>query len=411
MNFEYFIAKRIIDSKAYKSSVSAPIIKIGIAAIAIGIIVMMISIATGIGLQQKIRDKVVAFNGHLMISKFGDNNSQESDGALSLDQDFYPEFKSVKGVSHIQGVATKFGIIRTETDFEAVIVKGVGTDYKWDYFQEYLVKGKLPEYTDAYSEDVLLSEYIANRLHVTVGDTIQTYFVNNDYNKQPRIIPYKIVGIYNSGFQEFDKTYVISHIKHLQRINKWEKDQVGHFELFVDDYSQLDPVREQVYQNTPPEFNTVTVEKKFESIFEWITIFVKNIYGIIGIMILVAGFNMVTALLVLILERTQMIGILKALGSNNWTIRKIFLYNASYLIILGLFWGNLIGLGILLTQKYFKIFPLDPNVYYVSEAPVYLSITYIAALNIGTFILCLLMLLIPSYIITKISPVKAIRFE
>lgn len=411
MNFEYFIAKRIIDSKAYKSSVSAPIIKIGIAAIAIGIIVMMISIATGIGLQQKIRDKVVAFNGDIIISKFGNNNSQESDSPLSLNQDFYPRFNSVKSVSHIQGVATKFGIIRTETDFEAIIVKGVGTDYKWDYFKEYLVKGKLPEYTDTFSEDVLISEHTANRLYVTVGDTIQTYFVNNDYNKQPRIIPYKIVGIYNSGFQEFDKTYIISHIKHLQRINKWEKTDVGHFELFVDNYSQLDAIREQVYQNTPPEFNTITVERKFESIFEWITIFVKNIYGIIGIMVLVAGFNMVTALLVLILERTQMIGILKALGSNNWTIRKIFLYNASYLIFLGLIWGNIIGLGILLAQKYFKIFPLDPNVYYVSEAPVYLSFSYIAALNIGTFILCLLMLLLPSYIITKISPVKAIRFE
>tara|TARA_R110002012_G_scaffold17930_4_gene66648 strand:- start:16845 stop:18080 length:1236 start_codon:yes stop_codon:yes gene_type:complete len=411
LNFEYFIAKRIIDSKAYKSSVSAPIIKIGIAAIAIGIIVMMISIATGIGLQEKIRDKVVAFNGDIIISKFGNNNSQESDSPLSLNQDFYPRFNSVKSVSHIQGVATKFGIIRTETDFEAIIVKGVGTDYKWDYFKEYLVKGKLPEYTDTFSEDVLISEHTANRLYVTVGDTIQTYFINNDYNKQPRIIPYKIVGIYNSGFQEFDKTYIISHIKHLQRINKWEKTDVGHFELFVDNYSQLDAIREQVYQNTPPEFNTITVERKFESIFEWITIFVKNIYGIIGIMVLVAGFNMVTALLVLILERTQMIGILKALGSNNWTIRKIFLYNASYLIFLGLIWGNIIGLGILLAQKYFKIFPLDPNVYYVSEAPVYLSFSYIAALNIGTFILCLLMLLLPSYIITKISPVKAIRFE
>lgn len=411
MNFEFFIAKRIIDSKAYKSSVSAPIIKIGIAAIAIGIIVMMISIATGIGLQQKIRDKVVAFNGHLTISKFGMNNSQESESAMSLNQDFYPEFKAVKGVSHIQGVATKFGIIRTETDFEAVITKGVGSDYKWDYFQEYLVQGTLPKYTDAYSEDVLISEYTANRLHLKVGNTIQTYFTNNDFNKQPRIIPYKIVGIYNSGFQEFDKTYIISHIKHLQRLNKWEKDDVGHFELFVNDYSQLNAIRDQVHNQTPPDFNTITVERKYDSIFEWISIFVKNIYGIIGIMVIVAGFNMVTALLVLILERTQMIGILKALGSNNWAIQKIFLFNASYLIILGLIWGNIIGLGILFAQKYFKIFPLDPNVYYVSEAPVYISITYIAALNIGTFILCLLMLLIPSYIITKISPVKAIRFE
>lgn len=411
MNFEYFTAKRIIDSKAYKSSVSAPIIKIGIAAIAIGMVVMMIAIATGIGLQQKIRDKVVAFNGHLLISKFGNNNSQESDGSISMKQDFYPEFNSIEGISHIQAVASKFGIIRTESDFEAVIVKGVGGDYKWDYFQEYLVEGQLPKYSNDYSEDVLISQYIANRLNLKLGDTIQTYFLREDLNKAPRIIPYKIVGIYNSGFQDFDKTFVISDLNHIQRLNNWDKTQAGHFELFIDDYSKLESIQDEVYQNTPSEMNTITVEQKFESIFEWINIFDKNIYGIIGIMILVAGINMITALLVLILERTQMIGVLKALGSSNIMIRKIFLYNASYLIIVGLFWGNLIGLGILLSQKYFKLFPLNPDVYYVSEAPVFLSVSYILALNLGTFIICMLMLLIPSYIITKISPVKAIRFE
>lgn len=412
MNFEYFIAKRIIDSKAYKSSVSAPIIKIGIVAIAIGMVVMMIAIATGIGLKHKIRDKVVAFNGDINISKFGNNNSQESDTPISLNQDFYPDFEAVPSVSHIQAVATKFGIIRTETDFEAVIVKGVGADYKWNYFQEFLVEGELPKYTNAYSEDVLISKTIANRLNLKVGDIMQTYFLREDYNnQQPRIIPYKIVGIYNSGFQDFDKTYIISHLKHLQRINKWDSTETGHFEVFVKDYGQLNTVKEQVYQNTPSELNTVTVEEKYSSVFEWINIFDKNIYGIIGIMILVAGINMITALLVLILERTQMIGILKALGSSNWTIRKVFLYNASYLIALGLFWGNIIGIGILLAQKYFKLFPLNPDVYYVSEAPVYISLGYIVALNLGTFLICLVMLLVPSYIITKISPVKAMRFE
>ena len=411
MNFEYFTAKRIIDSKAYKSSVSAPIIKIGIAAIAIGIVVMMVAIATGIGLQQKIRDKVVAFNGHILISNFGNNNSQESDGYISLNQEFYPDFNIVDGVSHIQGVATKFGVIRTESDFEAVIVKGVGTDYKWDYFEEFLIQGSLPNYGDSYSEDVLVSQYIANRLGLQLNDTIQTYFMREDLNKQPRIIPYKIVGIYNSGFQDFDKTYVISHIKHLQRINNWNKDQVGHFEVFVDDYGNLNDIQETIYRNTPSELNTITIEKKYASVFEWINIFDKNIYGIIGIMILVAGINMITALLVLILERTQMIGILKSLGSSNFSIRKIFLYNASYLIVLGLFFGNLIGIGILLAQKFFKLFPLNPDVYYVSEAPVYLNLGYILALNIGTFIMCMIMLLLPSYVIAKISPIKAMRFE
>ncbi|MDX1318257.1 MAG: ABC transporter permease, partial [Xanthomarina gelatinilytica] len=199
MKFEYFIAKRIIDSKAYKSSVSAPIIKIGIAAIAIGIIVMMIAIATGIGLQQKIREKVVAFNSDIIISNFDSNNSQESGNPVSMEQDFYPEFKSVEGVAHIQAVATKFGVIRTETDFEAVILKGVGADFNWIYFQDFLVKGRVPDYSGDRNEEVLISQYLANRLQFKLGDSFTTLFRKDDPNKPPSMITYHIVGIYNSG--------------------------------------------------------------------------------------------------------------------------------------------------------------------------------------------------------------------
>ena len=411
MNFEFFIAKRIIDSKAYKSSVSAPIIKIGIAAIAVGIIVMMIAVATGIGLQQKIRDKVSAFNGHIIISNFDSNNSQESGKPISTKQDFYPTFKNVDGIKNVQAVASKFGIIRTETDFEAIIVKGVGADYNWDYFQEFLVEGRLPDYTKERNQDVLISEDLAKRMQFSLNDTFTTFFRKEDPNAMPIPLRYNIVGIYNSGLKEFDETYVIGDLRHIQRLNKWETDQVGSFEVLLEDYSQLNDKYREVFQNTPSLLNAVTVEQKHASIFEWIRIFDKNTYGIIGIMILVAGINMITALLVLILERTKMIGIFKALGSNNWSIRKMFLYNAGYIILKGLFWGNLIGLTLLFAQKYGKIFPLDPAVYHVSEVPVYISFGYILALNIGTFILCLLMLLIPSYLITKISPVKAIRFE
>ena len=411
MNYEFFIAKRIIGSKAYKSSISAPIIKIGIAAIAIGIVVMMIAIATGIGLQQKIRDKVVAFNGHINITNYDSNNSQESVFPISKNQEFYPEFKTVEGIGHIQAVATKFGVIRTETDFEGAVLKGVGSDYNWHYFKEFLIEGRLPDYSKKRNEEVLISQYLAKRLQFKSGDKFQMIFKKEDPNKLPNIITYTIVGIYNSGFQDFDATYLIGDIRHLQRINKWEDDQVGSFEVFINDYSELKRKGIEIYQNTPSTLNTQTIAEKYYSILEWIKIFDKNIYGIIGIMILVAGINMITALLVLILERTQMIGILKALGSNNFSIRKLFIYNASYLIFLGLLWGNILGLGILFVQKYFKLFPLDPSVYYVTEVPVYISLAYIVALNIGTLILCLLMLLIPSYIITKISPVKAIRFE
>lgn len=412
MNFEYFIAKRIIDSKAYKSSISAPIIKIGIAAITIGIVVMMIAIATGIGLQHKIRDKVVAFNGHVTITNYDTNNSQESENPIATKQDFYPNFNTVDGINHIQGVATKGTVIRQENTVEYLIVKGVGADYDWQYFKAFLIEGRLPDFTQKRNEDLLISKYFANRLKLKVGDKIQANFPKKNLSKPPSILPYTIVGIYDSGFKEYDELYAIGDIRHIQRLNKWEKDQVGHFEVFINNYNALDKTGEVIRREISPLLDSKTITQRFPSIFEWIGIFDKNIFGIIGIMILVAGINMITALLVLILERTQMIGILKALGSSSLSIRKIFVYNATYLILRGLFWGNIIGLGLLFAQKYFKFlkFP-NPEQYYMTTIPVYININYILALNIGTFILCLIMLLVPSYIITKISPVKAIRFD
>ncbi len=412
MNYEVFIAKRIIGSKAYKSSVSAPIIKIGITAIAIGIIVMLIAIATGIGLQKKVREKVIAFNGHLTINNFNSNNSNESIVPVSSDQEFYPNFDSVDGITHIQAVATKFGVIRTETDFEGVVLKGVGQDYDWSYIKEFLVEGALPNFSDKLNNEVLISSYLANRLQFKVGDRFQMIFGKESIDQIPFVRQFNIVGIFNSGFQDIDKTFLIGDLRHVQRLNKWEANEIGNFEIFVDDYTQLQNYDAKIRAATPSNLETQTIEEKYYTTFEWIKIFDNNTYGIIVIMIIVAGINMITALLVLILERTQMIGILKALGSNNWSIRKIFLYNATYLIGLGLFWGNLIGLTLLYIQKQFSLlkFP-DPEQYYVSIIPVHISLDYIILLNVGTFLACLLMLMIPSVIITKISPVKAIRFE
>jgi len=411
LNYEFFLAKRIIGNKSYKSSVSAPIIKIGIAAIAISIIVMLIAIATGIGLEHKIRDKAVAFNGHITISNFDSNASEAAQVPISKNQDFYPEFTAVEGVSHVQAVANKFGIIRTNTDFEGLFLKGVGTDYDWRYFKEFLIEGRLPTYTKKYSSEVLISKYLANRLKFAVGDSFQMYFMKSDPSQPPSIMKFTVVGIFNSGFEELDKTYVIGDINHVQRLYRWKKDQIGNFEVFIANYNDLDRLGDAVYAQTPSTLDAMTVKQKYATIFEWIPIFTTNIYVIIGIMILVGAINMITALLVLILERTKMIGILKALGSSNWSIRKVFLYNASYLIGCGLFWGNLIGIGILLLQKQFEFIKLDPSVYYVTVAPVYLDWTYVVLLNLMTFILCVLMLLIPSFLISKIVPVKAIEFE
>jgi lipoprotein-releasing system permease protein len=411
LNLEYFIAKRLITAKDYKSSISAPIIKIAISAIAIGMIMMIVSVATGIGLQQKIRDKVSAFNGHIIISNYDNNQSEVALVPVSTHQDFYPKFTSISGVSHIQAIASKAGIIRTETAFEGIILKGVGADYQWDNIKEYIISGKAPNFSKDLNQEVLLSQLLANRLNLKVGDSFNTFFIKEDQNKLPNIRRFKIVGIFNSGFQDFDATYIIGDIRHIQRINKWKPDQVGAFEVFATDFANIESVGEKVYEKTSSTLDTKTIVEKYSYIFEWLKLFDLNIIIILGVMILVATINMVVALLVLILERTQMIGILKALGTSNWSVRKIFLYNAFYLIFKGLFWGNLIGVSMLFIQQYFGVVQLNPENYYVNQAPVYINIGYILLLNLLTIIVCFLVLLIPSYIITKISPVKAIRFD
>lgn len=411
MNLEYFIAKRLITAKNNKSSISAPIIKIAISAIAIGIIMMMVSVATGIGLQQKIREKVSAFNGQIIISNYDNNNSDITLIPISKKQDFYPNFKSVPEVSHIQAIATKAGIIRTENAFEGIVFKGVGADYNWNNIKEYLVEGKLPDFSNALNEDVIISRFLADRLNLKLEDSFNTFFIKEEQGKLPNSRRFKIAGIFSSGFQDFDATYIIGDIRHIQRINKWSPDQVGAFEVFVKDFTTIKETGNQVYEKISSNLDTKTITEKYSYIFDWLQLFDFNIVVILGIMILVATINMVVALLVLILERTQMIGILKAVGANNWTVRKVFLYNAFYLIVRGLFWGNLIGISLLLIQQQFGIIHLNPENYYVNQAPVYLNWVYILLLNLLTITVCFLVLLIPSYIITKISPVKAIRFD
>ncbi len=412
MNLPYFIAKRLTSEKKKQNSISSPILSIAVIAIALGIIMMMVSVATGVGLREKIREKIAAFNGHVIISNYDNNQSEVSLTPIDKNQEFYPDFTSVSGIAHIQAVITKAGIIRTETTFEGMILKGVGKDYQFKNLKEYLVEGRIPDLTqEKENAEVLISEYLAKRMEFKLGDKFTTHFLKDNPNERPNLRQFEIVGIYNSGFQEFDASFVFGDIRHLQRMNRWHKNQIGHFEVFVNNFRQINQIGDQIHSQTPPTLDTQTIVQKYNHIFEWLKITDSNIYLIIVLMLIVGIINIAVALLVLILERTQMIGILKALGANDWTIRKIFLYNAFYLISRGIFWGNLIGLGILLLQKYFGIVKLDPESYYVNTAPVYLHWDYIVALNIGTVIVCLIVLLIPSYIITKISPVKAIRFE
>jgi lipoprotein-releasing system permease protein len=410
LNYELFIAKRIIAGKEYKNSISSPIIKIAITAIALGVIIMMISMATGSGFQHKIRDKISGFKGHIQITNYDDNNSEVSINPIDKNQDFYPEFKTIDGIKKVQIFANKAGVIMTATDFEGIVFKGVSANYDWSFFQEYLVEGRLPNFNQQRVRDVLLSKTVVDKLQLKLNDTITVFFMKAAKNKAPSRYKLVVVGIYDSGFSQFDKSLMIGDIKETQRLNKWNENQIGGFEVLLDNFDDINQKGNEIYSTIGSTLNSTTIVESYDVIFEWIELFDNNVWFIIGIMILVASINMITALLVLILERVQMVGILKALGSDNWGIRKIFLYNATYLILKGLLWGNVIGITLLLVQHYFGIITLDPASYHVTTVPVYINVFSVIMLNLGTLILCFLMLLIPSYIITKINPSKSIQF-
>jgi len=420
LNYELFIAKRLITNKKGKNSISSSIIKIAIVSIAVSMIVMILSISTGIGLKNKIKEKISSLSGHIVINKF-DNNGMGSNKPVSIKQDFFPNFTSVEGIKHIQTFATRTGIIRTEKDFELAIFKGVGKNYDWTFFKEYLLHGTVLEPKDKQSNAVLISKVVSDRLDLHVGDKFTMWFVKNIQNEEvtsnkgikanSKARSLIVQGIYSTGVLDFDKSFVLGDIQLLQRLNKWKKDQVGGFEVFIANFEDLKLKEREVYENIDPKLNSISIADKNFSLFEWLDMFDINIRLIIIIMIIISGINMITALLVLILERTQMIGILKSLGNTNQSIQKIFLYNAAYLIIKGLFWGNLIGIGFLLVQKYFGLITLNPEHYYVNKAPVYINMGYILLLNMGTLVLSLLMLVIPTYMVSKINPVKSIKFS
>lgn len=410
MNFELFIAKRIIAGKEHKSSISSPIIKIATIAITLGIAIMLIAVSIASGFQKKIKNKMTGFKGHIQIVNYDNNNSDISTIPIDKNQDFYPKFKNIEGIKNVQVFANVGGIIRTPTDFEGIVFKGVSSDYDFSFFKEYLKEGRLPNFNQSRNKEILISESIANRLNFKLNDTIETLFSSEKSKLKHKRRKPVIVGIYNTGLEQFDKSMLIGDIREVQRINSWTDNQIGGFEVLIDDFDQLKEKGDEVYSNVGVTLNSSTIVDSNPIIFDWIKLFDNNVRFIIGIMILIAGINMITALLVLILERVKMIGILKALGSVNWSIRKIFLYNAFYLILKGLFWGNIIGVSLLFIQKYFKPIGLDPETYHVSSVPVEISFWAILLLNIGTLILCFFMLIIPSYIVTKIHPSKSIRF-
>jgi len=408
LNFELFIAGRIFSKS--KANFSRPIVRLGIISVALGLSVMIISVSIVTGFQKQIRDKVIGFGSHITITNFEVNSSYEP-SPLSQHQSFYPSLDTIKGIKQIQVFATKAGIIKTDEQIEGVILKGIGSDYDWSFFKEKIITGQHFNVTDSLkTNDVIISKNLASRLKLSISDPLRMYFIIQD-EMQPRGRKFNISGIFETGLEEFDKLYIIGDIYHIRKLNKWDNDQVGGFEVLIDNYAQIDEMGELVYQQIGYDLNSKTIKQLHPQIFEWLSLQDMNVIVIISLMVLVAGITMISTLLILILEKTSMIGTLKAFGTRDSSIRKIFIYNAVYIIGKGLIWGNGIALGLSLLQLKTGIFKLNQESYYVSEIPVNLQFTQFLIINVGTMIICTLMLIIPTYIITKISPVRAIRFN
>lgn len=406
MNFELFIAQRIVAKG--KANFSRPIIRIAILSIVLGISVMIISVAIVTGFQQQIRDKVIGFGSHIQISRY-DSNISLDPAPIEKNQDFYPGLTDIDGVRHIQVFAIKGGIIKTEDQMEGVVLKGIGSDYDWSFFEDKIIEGTSFQVVDSVkTDDVLISKKIAAKLKLDVGDDLRMYFIINNKTRGRKL---QITGIFETGLEDFDNRFVIGDIGHIQKLNGWTMNEVTGFEVFIDDFDDIDRMGEVVYNEIGYDLNAQTIKQIYPQMFDWLALQDMNVVIILVLMVLVAGITMISTLLILILERTNMIGVLKALGARNWSVRKIFLYNATYLIGIGLFWGNFFGIMICFLQQKFSIMKLPQESYYVSVVPINFDIMAILLLNVGTLVVCTLMLIVPSYIITRISPVKAIRFS
>jgi len=414
LNTEYFISKRLNASGTGKNQYSSGITNISVAAIAIGLAVMIIAISVVTGFKREIREKVIGFGSHIQILNYDSNISYETI-PINAFPPYLPQISANKEILHLQPFSLKAGIVKTDENIEGLVLKGVDKNYDWSFFSNTITEGAIPQYNDStLSNDVLISEYLASRLNLKKGNEFQMWFVM----EQPRFRKFKVAGIYETSLQEFDKTYAFVDIKHIRRLNNWSDDQISGYEMMIRDFTKLDQVTEELKRITSAHFfddgsrlKVVNIVEKYPQIFDWLDLQDLNIIIIIVLMLVVAGFNMISGLIIMILERTNMIGILKAMGATNNFIRKIFIYQSGFLIMRGLFWGNLLGIILCFIQLKFQIISLDPESYYLTNVPVNLNLIHLFLINIVAVITIMLFLLVPSGIVASVSPAKAIRFN
>ena len=415
MNTELFIAKRLYKGNLKdKKRVSTPAVSIAITGIALGLVVMILSVSIVIGFKKEIRGKVIGFGSHIQITSFEDNSSYELN-PIAISDTLMSKITANPQIRHVQPYIIKPGIIKTDENFQGVVLKGVNNDYDWDFFKKNMIEGDIINPYDTSSiNQAIISKDIANKLHLQLGDKFTAYFVQEPV----RARRFDITGIYQTNFEDYDKLYILTDMNLLARLNQWEDDYASGMEVLVKDYNQLDLTTQNLFFDMAAHRDklgntlyTRSIKDINPIIFDWLNLLDMNVWIIIILMLIVSGFTMISGLLIIILERTNMIGILKAVGTRDYNIRKIFLYLSSFLILKGLFWGNIIALVICFAQKYLHIIKLNPEVYYTTYVPVDINLWNILIINVGTLIVSLLMMIGPSYLIAKISPAKSIKFE
>ena len=405
LNTDFFLAKRLVSHS--KGNFSWTFVVIAVTSIALGLTIMFIAVAILTGFKKEIREKVVGFSGHIQITKFAENSSFEPQ-PIEKDQTFYSRFQHTKEIRHIQVYATKAGIIKTKNQIQGVILKGIGTDFDWSFFRDKITSGRTFILNDSIrSDEVIISKKIANLLNLNINDDLRMYFIAGNTTLGRK---FKISGIYETGLEEFDKLYVIGDIHHIQKLNNWKSGQVGGFEVYLKNFEDIDRLGMYIYQQTGFSLNAMTIKMLYPQIFDWLDLQDINVLIIMILIILVSSTTIISTLLILILERTTMIGILKALGMRTRGIRNVFLYNAFYIVGWGMFWGNVLSFVLCLLQKEFGLVKLAQESYYVSVIPINLNVWNILFLNAGTILVCYLVFIIPSFVISKVTPVKAIRF-
>jgi lipoprotein-releasing system permease protein len=406
LNFPLFLAKRITTKS--NRTFSKLIVRVAIAGIMLGLTIMILAIAVLKGFKSEVIEKQRGFSGDVVLFQF-DLNPAYDNTPFSLSDSTRDKLIAIPSVKTIQPFATKPGIIKANEEIEGVVLKGIDKTYNQEFISSILVEGRSIDFTDdeSINSQILISNYLANRLSLKLGDDFLMYFIQEPLRKRK----FTIVGIFNQGAEEIDKTFVIGNLGLIQRLNNWSDDTVGGYELMLNSFSNLDESKGQINDVLPIELRSLNVVEYYPEVFQWLDLLDVNTEVILFLMVLVAVINMISALLIMILERTQMIGILKALGFSNGGIRRVFLYNATYLIGYGLLLGNLLGLGLCLIQSQTKFIKLDQASYYVDHVPVSIGFSDILFLNLGTLLICLLVLLIPSGLVSRISPVKAIGFK